>query len=363
MPPTTEGVLTTVSAPKVNTAERPYSYKALTEKQLYIYNILIDGLQQHKDSVSFEPSMNITADDYCGVYQIIYDDEPAMFYIDTKMQYTVNSKTKVISGAYLFYKYSENETEKMQKAIDTEADKILAKITSTMTEYDKVKLFHDSLASSVVYDDTANNCRDIYGVFVDKKAICGGYSKAFSYLCTKAGIESLTVTGDADGQPHMWNKVKIDGKWYNIDVTYAVSSEVMGNFVRYDYFCVTDKMLEASRTIYEQPYEYPKATADDCDYYVKNDLVADSWEEVRAILLDSIIEAAKTKASPVQVKCATKELYNEAIKNLFSQSEKQALKIYDEAYDAAENKYDCDMVTYNQDSTSLVIKLFLEYDE
>lgn len=362
--PSEEGGVLSADKTEDNSGQikRPYSYDYLTEKQKFIYDKIIDAAEQHKTTITFPASMGVTADDYCGVYQIIYDDEQAMFYLDTKMQYAVNSANKIIASATIFYKYDEYRTEEMQKQIDVETDKILAKITPDMTEYDKVKLFHDTLASMAVYDETADNCRDIYGVFVDKKAICGGYSKAFSYLCGKVGIKTATVTGDADGQPHMWNKVKIGGKWYNIDVTYAVASDNDGGYVRYDYFCVPDEMLAESRNVYEQTYEYPKAVFDDCSYYVKNELVAHSWEEVRTILLNETVERADKKEKVVQVKCADKDVYEDAVYYLFNGSQRQALDILEEALPYAKNKFDCSVINYNQDSTSLVIKLFLKFE-
>ncbi len=347
------------SAPSLS--GRPYSYGSLNEKQLYIYDAIIEAAGQHRTTIDFSSAKDVTSDDYCEIYQLIYNDEYAMFYIDTKMQYAVNSSTKKLANSTVFYKYSENETKKMQEEIDAEVNRILDMITPEMTDYDKVKLFHDVLASNVVYDESGHNCRDIYGVFADKKAICGGFSKAFAYLCCKAGIEVVTVTGDADGQPHMWNKVKIDGKWYNIDVTYAVANSSAGSYVRYDYFCVPDEMLSESRYVYEQDYKYPEASSDDCSYYVKNGLVAKSWDDVRRILSEQIVECSRNKESVVQVQCGSKALFNDAVYNLFDSSRKQALDILDETLPDAFNKYDCTVVNYSQDATSLVIKLFLNY--
>ena len=219
--------------------ERPYSYNQLNEKQVYIYDAVISAAERLQTDVNFSSVMEITSDDYCEVYQQIYNDEHALFYIDTKMQYAVNANSKKLASAVLFYKYGSERIKEMQSEINAEVTKVLDGITADMSEYDKVKYIYDYLASNVVYDESEENCRDIYGVFVKKKAICGGYSKAFSYLCDRIGIETATVTGDADGEPHMWNMVKIDGKWYNIDVTYAVTDSLVASYVRYDYFCVT----------------------------------------------------------------------------------------------------------------------------
>ncbi|MDE6747107.1 MAG: hypothetical protein K2J72_10825 [Oscillospiraceae bacterium] len=352
----------TVGTPSASDLNRPYSYRFLDEKHKFIYDQIISTAEKYGSTINFSADKSVTSEEYCDIYQIIYDDEPSLFYIDKKMQYAVNSSTKQLANAKLFYKYGNSAVEKMQGEIDAEVNSILGMITADMSDYDKVKLFHDVLASTVVYDENAANCRDIYGVFVDKKAICGGFSKAFSYLCSKVGIETVTVTGDADGIPHMWNKVKIGGKWYNIDITYAVSNSADAAYVRYDYFCVTDKMLTASRTVYEQSYKYPEANSDDCNYFVMNGLVAESWAEARILLRDGLIECAKNKISPVQVKCANKDIYDEAVFNLFDSSSKQALDIYEEAYEAAKNKYNASVVNFSYDATSMVIKLFPEYD-
>jgi|GEM_PF-403192 len=343
--------------------QRPYSYNQLNEKQMYIYDAVITAVERLKTDVPLSTIMEITADDYCEVYQQIYNDEHALFYIDTKMQYAMNTNTKKLASAVIYYKYSDEKILEMQKAIEEEAKRVLDGVTPEMTEYDTVKYFHDYLASNVVYDETAENCRDIYGVFVDRKAICGGYSKAFSYLCDKVGIETATITGDADGEAHMWNMVKIDGQWYNIDITYAVTDSELGRYVRYDYFCVNDEMLADTRSVYEQIYTYPKATAEDCNYFVKNGLVADSWDDVRAMLINQIAEVTKTGDFVIQVKCSSKELYDEAVNKLFSATEKQAIKIFEEALPSAARKYDCGAVNYSQDKTSRVIKLFLDYKE
>lgn len=342
---------------------RPYSYNQLSEKQAYIYDAVIAAAEKLKTDVPLSTVMDISAEDYCEVYQQIYNDEHALFYIDTKMQYAMNTNTKKLASAIIFYKYSDEKIAEMQKAIDKEVQRVLDGITPDMTEYDKVKYFYDYLASSVVYDESTENCRDIYGVFVDKKAICGGYSKAFSHLCDKVGIETATVTGDADGEAHMWNMVKIDGQWYNIDITYAVTESELGSYVRYDYFCVTDEMLAGTRSVYEQNYAYPKATATDCDYYIKNGLMADSWADAKAMLTNQIADVTKEGSFVIQVKCSSKETYDDVIFRLFDASQKQALRIFEDGLPTAAKKYDAGTVNYSQDNTSMVVKLFLDYVE
>ena len=340
---------------------RPYSYNFLDDKHLYVYDALVTAIENRKSNINFSSVMGITAEDYCDVYQLLYNDENAMFYLDTKMQYSVNTNTKNVAAANINYKYSDAEINRMQNGIETEVNKLLGRITANMSDYDIVKLFYDYLAENVVYVDDTENCRDLYGVFVEKQALCGGYAKAFSYLCGLVGIENLTITGDADEVPHMWNMVKLGGEWYHIDPTYAVTESPLGLYVRYDYFCVTDEVIARSRQVYDQDYSYPAATAKACNYYVKNGLVADSWDDVTAMLKNQIVAASRKKELVAQVQCSSKETYDTAVYRLFDRTQAQAITLMEDALKLAPNKYQCENISYSQDDSTYVIKLFLEY--
>lgn len=339
---------------------RPYSYSKLDDKTKYIYDELITAISQNKTDVKFPASMEIKREDYQAAYQRIYSDENSIYYIDKSMKYAVNPSTDNIASAIISYKYGSDEIRRMQNAVDAEAGRLVAQITPSMTEYDIVKFFYDYLAENVKYAES-ENCRSIYGVFVDKKALCDGYSKAFSYLCDKVGIESLIITGEADNTPHMWNMVKIGGEWYHIDVTFAVTDSSLGKFVRYDYFCVDDSVIKSGRSIYPQDYSYPAANSERCNYYVKNGLMADSWEEARAMLSNCIMSAAENRELVAQIRCGSKQVYYETYYNLFDRTKMQALTLMEEASDKSVNKFKYDNVACNKDENTCVIKLFLEY--
>ena len=56
------------------------------------------------------------------------------------------------------------------------------------------------------------------------RALCAGYSDYFYRLCTKAGVRCQIISGTVnDGYgwgSHAWNRVKINGEWKHIDVTW-----------------------------------------------------------------------------------------------------------------------------------------------
>ena len=116
-------------------------------------------------------------------------------------------------------------------------------VTPDMSEYDQVKAFHDWLVNNTEYDFTfSGSSYDAAGPLLYGRAVCDGYSKALDLLCYLSGIECLRINGTGNGGSHAWNKVKIDGRWYNVDVTWddPVSSRPI---LRYDYFLVSDSKL------------------------------------------------------------------------------------------------------------------------
>lgn len=61
---------------------------------------------------------------------------------------------------------------------------------------------------------------------MNKKGTCRAYSLAFKDAMDKLGIECVVVV--QDDKLHSWNQVKIDGKWYNVDVTWDSNNSING---------------------------------------------------------------------------------------------------------------------------------------
>ena len=109
------------------------------------------------------------------------------------------------------------------------------------TDYDKVKLIHDYIINNTSYD-TKFVKSSAYDLLVEKEAVCEGYALVAYRLFLAAGLESRIISGEGNGEPHAWNIVKVDGKWYNIDLTWDDPITNTGRqVIRYDYFLKSDK--------------------------------------------------------------------------------------------------------------------------
>ena len=162
------------------------------------------------------------------------------------------------------------------------AEKILTGITPDMTEYEKELYLHDAIAGIASYAE-GDNAHNAYGALVDGIAVCEGYAEALQYLLHRVGIRSFIIIGDAGG-PHAWNMVRIDGKYYHVDLTWDDQDEN----TYYAYFNITDRQLQQDHTIGATAYTLPACTATDAFYYNGKDTYLDNYtvDQVAKLLRD-----------------------------------------------------------------------------
>lgn len=112
--------------------------------------------------------------------------------------------------------------------IETLAQQIVEEcVTDSMTLPEQAEALYTRLTDRVAYDfryytDPASmpyESTTSYGALKDDLAICGGYAQALQALYEQVGIPCLTVSGQWNGENHMWNLVRLDGEWRYCDAT------------------------------------------------------------------------------------------------------------------------------------------------
>ena len=93
------------------------------------------------------------------------------------------------------------------------------------SDYARALWLNDWLIDNTEYDSTLTYC-GVEGVFGRGLGTCEGYHRAYVMLLAKAGIETRRV--DDFGDTHVWTGVKLDGEWYNVDVTWNDSAQLNG---------------------------------------------------------------------------------------------------------------------------------------
>ncbi len=100
---------------------------------------------------------------------------------------------------------------------------VLSKIIER-TQYDK-DIQDKSTEKNYFNKDLHNNFSNEMLGILKGKCVCRGYAGIIRDVFSELGIDVRVVTGvlnDNSGIGHAWNKIKLDGQWYNIDVTWDI---------------------------------------------------------------------------------------------------------------------------------------------
>lgn len=333
---------------------RPYSYYKLTAEEQAVYDEIYDHAMDLDIEFTFSEPRDI--DTIYKVYELLVNEEIELFYLDNKFYYSGTPATKMKLG----YNDTKLNIKKKKQDLNTATQEILAKVTSGMSDYDMVKLFHDEIIRTCVYDTEATN--NIYGALVEKRTMCQGYAGAFLRLCNLTGIPALLITGSTN-EPHMWNMVKIDGEWYHIDLTWDdPDKEDYPEFCRYDYFGLDTATIKKLRTIDNYSYALPEATSDRYNYFVKSKLLADNYEGAKLMVTNELYNCIRERGYGIQIKCATPELFLEVKSKMLTASDADGFAILEEVNAAAGGGViETESIYYAADEGTLVIKIYLKY--
>lgn len=111
---------------------------------------------------------------------------------------------------------------------------LIANKIKGLSDYEKVKAVHDYIILHNEYDIAAGGS---FNALYIGGSSCNGYALSFYMIMKKAGVPVTCEYGYGNGGEHLWNRVKVDGYWYNIDLTW---DDHGGNRVSYDYFLKSD---------------------------------------------------------------------------------------------------------------------------
>ena len=132
-------------------------------------------------------------------------------------------------------------------------------IEPTMTDAMKVQIAHDYLCNNVSYASSwsTNYANTAYGALKYKKAQCSGYSRAMKALCDGMGIgcKYIHANNKSINPSHQFNMVRVNKKWYIVDVQCNDSSGF------YAFFLCSSKTYKSSGIRWDES-KYPKCKKD-----------------------------------------------------------------------------------------------------
>lgn len=236
------------------------------------YDRIHDCVEGRKPSASLA-DLKLSSSELLTVLSAYEHDPTNHFWCDWNFDYTDNG-SYVISIAPNYNAIGmlpDEEFEKAKKSVESAAKSILstAGVQDSMSDYEKAVRIHDTLVLRMEYTFT-ENCRNIYGALIERKAVCQGYALAYQYILRLAGIQAFIVTGSAGGEAHGWNIVRLDGKYCHIDLTWDdPTGKKFGNAndIYHNYFGMTTEQIRADHSITVPVYGIPECNSSALYYF------------------------------------------------------------------------------------------------
>lgn len=227
--------------------------------------------------LEFVPNMNISVEEVKETFEAFYNDHPELFWINTSYsyKYTINNRcVKVV----LSYNETANDLENHKQIFNQVTSKIINNANRYSNNYEKEKYVHDYLINNITYDKSASMNQSAYSAIVGKRSICAGYTRAFQYIMIQLKIPTYYCVGIASVN-HAWNIVKLDGEYYNVDLTWNDTKSD-----RYKYFNQTDKFFASSHKRTGLSIYLPKCVGSKYDPYdIQNGII----DEKNDIMLEN----------------------------------------------------------------------------
>lgn len=292
-----------------NISQNSYYYNFLPESEQYLYDEMLSAALEYREKTEVI-AHKYSPEEYDRVVLALEADHPELFFIDFGQMSleTSFSKSRVTIG----YIETPEKMDSMRAELDAALDAALSALRAapeadelgeedsllTLGEFELEVLLHDYLCSVSTYYDNGEETETenrylastAYGALVSGEAFSDGYSLAMKLLSNKAGLACIIVRGTADGKPHVWNVMYIDGKFYHVDVAYNDADiEFAPELKFHGYFNLTSDEIKKDHTI-DSEQNLPAAQTD-YNYYRAKNLHAENLMDLDRIAYREILNA------------------------------------------------------------------------
>lgn len=206
------------------------------------------------------------------------------------------------------YVLDKEESAAKREAATKKAQEITDSIiTDDMNDFEKEEAINTYLCENASYDETIYDyinkdgsiSEDVlyknadsflpYGILVNNVGVCESYAESFLLLARNAGLDAVIETGNLDGIAHEWNRVKIDGQWYVMDVTNNDNEKLPNAYFNLSDAAADEILIPDKKAISSEVYgDYTAASGEKEYYFVKGKCAANQEEAVE--MMGSLLE-------------------------------------------------------------------------
>lgn len=300
-------------------------YKQLTEKERAMYDKLVTAVMNFQGVVDFGEA--VSEEEYHKIFCIAFYQNPELFWwAGTLMQSEDGTQ------GILVYTYSQKQVTSYQSYIDKKTNTLFSKLTTDMTDLQKVLICHNWLVLNNEFSKENENSKNIYGSIGVGIAQCEGYAKGMLYLMNKIGIPTILSTGsNKEGNSHAWVKCYINGEWTNIDPTFddtTMEPPIDHANISYRYMGVPDSAiynvthLDVNTSPIDHAiklFDTPACTTYSLNADINYGNYATTYEEAFEILKADCFKSVEAGKRCAHVKVGTNEAYEETLTKLVTE--------------------------------------------
>ena len=226
--------LTPVNSIKGNLA----SSSSTVEEAVY------SGLYNVQDKIDIS-AYKISASELKEILTNIINTSPELFYVAYSYSYSpVSSNGTTYIGTLMPNYSSSGSTLTSQRDFyNSEIQAIIDSVDSSWSDLEKVVYIHDYIAQNFEYD-TTYVIHDVYNFLKQKTGVCQSYTLLFCALMEQLGID--VSVAQSDSMNHIWNVVKINDKWYHVDITWDDPVSDRFSLAYHNYMLLSDSQISAA---------------------------------------------------------------------------------------------------------------------
>ena len=344
--------------------EYRYYYNTLSEDEQLAYRLICSCITDFPEEI-IVPALSDK--ELEQVFAALSYDNPEYFFLGNKCTLTS------IGNVYYFmpqYLMSKGEYDKRISEVNAKADEVLSAIDKNASDYEKELYIHDYLAENCTYSLTETDMAyTIYGLLIDGKAGCEGYSRTAQYLLKKMGIVNHLATGTAvDGlgnrAGHMWNVVVIDGQGYNMDITwddYSLESggdSAYSNEPSHAYFNISSSDLSKTHTADDENV-WRECVSASYNYYERLGLKFDTYNNsVENKIQSEIVKVLSKGNLSIEILFTNVSAYDKALESLVE--DENLYRMLREANELvpSSKRINSSKIQYTLDKNKLIIRFF-----
>lgn len=206
----------------------------------------------------------ITSADFYTLYSLFLASNPQYYFLGySGFEYVFANDDNYIDsvGLGIYQAFLDGDTRlSVTNSFQTVIEEAYAGLSENATEAEILRHLHDYVVGNVEYnhevlkddntitdeEEADNYTQSAYSALCMDTTVCAGYAEALQLLCNGLDVDALIVTSS----DHMWNKVRINDSWYNVDPTWADNGMTDGenNPIYYGYYGRSDTFYHETDT-------------------------------------------------------------------------------------------------------------------